>query len=276
MTKDERQTPNDRLSSFVFGLTMERLQKILAHAGIASRRKCEELITAGRVRVNGVVVTQLGTQADPTRDRIEVDGVPIRLEPKTYIILHKPRGYLSDVDEERGKPLAIDLVPARERLYVAGRLDANSEGLLLLTNDGDLAHRLTHPRYAHEKEYLVLVAGQPDDAALAKMQKGVWYAGEILRADRVVRAARRQRLGQADHGQAWLRIVLHEGKKRHIRHLCAAVGHPVLRLIRVRIGPIELGNLPAGQWRALSTREVRALKEQSVRTIHRASLHHRD
>ncbi len=245
---------------------MERLQKILAHAGVASRRKCEELILAGRVRVNGAVVTQLGTQADPARDRIEVDGVPIRLAAKTYVILHKPRGYLSDVDEERGKPLAIDLVPTRERLFVAGRLDANSEGLLLLTNDGDLAHRLTHPRYAHEKEYLVLVAGEPDDATLARLQKGVWYAGEKLRADRVTRAARRQRFGQADHGQAWLKIVLHEGKKRHIRHLCAAVGHPVLRLIRVRIGPIELGNLPVGKWRALTDREVRALVQSTQRT----------
>jgi len=162
---------------------MERLQKILAHAGVASRRKCEELIVTGRVRVNGAVVTELGTKADAARDRIEVDGVPIRLETKTYVILHKPRGYLSDLDEERGKPLAIDLVPTRERLFVAGRLDANSEGLLLLTNDGALAHRLTHPRYAHEKEYLVLVAGEPDDATLARLQKGVWYAGEKLRAD---------------------------------------------------------------------------------------------
>jgi 23S rRNA pseudouridine2605 synthase len=257
---------------------MDRLQKILAHAGVASRRKCEELILAGRVRVNGKIVSELGTKVDPARDRIKVDGAPIRIEEKTYIALHKPRGYLSDVDEERGKRLAVDLVPSRERLYAAGRLDANSEGLLLLTNDGDLAHRITHPRFEHEKEYLALVEGEPDDAALAKLQKGVWYDGEILRADLVERAARHQRFGNAGRGQAWLKIVLHEGKKRQIRHMGAAIGHPVLRLIRVRIGLIELGALPVGKWRALSEREVRALKEHTrpSRKNKIASIHHRD
>lgn len=239
---------------------MDRLQKILAHAGVASRRKCEELILAGHVRVNGKIVSELGTKVDPARDRIAVDGALIRIERKTYIALHKPRGYLSDIDEERGKPLAVDLVSSRERLYAAGRLDLNSEGLLLLTNDGDLAHRVTHPRFEHEKEYLALVEGDPDDAALAKLQKGVWYDGEILRADYVARAARHQRFGNADRGQTWVKIVLHEGKKRQIRHMGAAIGHPVLRLIRVRIGPIDLGVLPVGKWRALSGREVRALK----------------
>jgi pseudouridine synthase len=241
---------------------MERLQKILAHAGVASRRKCEELILAGRVRVNGRIVAELGTKVDPVRDRIEVNGAPIQVEPKMYIALHKPRGYLSDVDEERGKKLAVDLVPSRERLYAAGRLDLNSEGLLLLTNDGDLAHRITHPRFEHEKEYLALVTGAPDDAALAKLQRGVWHAGEMLRADHVARAARHQPFGNAARDQTWLTIVLHEGKKRQIRHLCAGIGHPVLRLIRVRIGPIELGALAVGKWRALSAREVRALATQ--------------
>jgi len=257
---------------------MERLQKILAHAGVASRRKCEELILASRVRVNGKTVSELGTKVDPARDRIEVDGAPIQIEQKTYIALHKPRGYLSDVDAERGKRLAVELVPSRERLYAAGRLDANSEGLLLLTNDGDLAHRITHPRFEHEKEYLTLVEGVPDDAALAKLQKGVWYDGELLKADHVERAARHQRFGNADHGRTWVKIVLHEGKKRQIRHMGVAIGHPVLRLIRVRIGPIELGALPLGKWRALSEREVRELKEhtQSSRKNKIASFHHRD
>jgi 23S rRNA pseudouridine2605 synthase len=258
--------------------TVERLQKILAHAGVASRRKCEELILAGRVRVNGKVVSELGTKVDPARDRIEVDGAPIRVERKVYIALHKPRGYLSDVDETRGKKLAIDLVPSRERLYAAGRLDLNSEGLLLLTNDGDLAHQVTHPRFEHEKEYLALVAGEPDDAALARLQKGVWYEGEMLRAERVTRAARQQQFGRAERGQTWLTIILREGKKRQVRHLCAAIGHPVLRLIRVRIGPIELGTLPAGKWRALTARQVRALftHTRSTRKNQRASFHHRD
>jgi pseudouridine synthase len=238
---------------------MERLQKILAHAGIASRRKCEELILTGRVRVNGKIVSELGTKVDPARDHIQVDGAPIRIEQKTYIALHKPRGYLSDIAKERGQKLAVDLVPSHERLYAAGRLDLNSEGLLLLTNDGDLAHRVTHPRFEHEKEYLALVEGEPDDTALAKLLKGVWYDGEVLRADHVVRVARHQRFASAARGQTWLKIVLHEGRKRHIRHLCAGIGHSVLRLIRVRIGPIDLGALPVGKWRALSEYEVRAL-----------------
>lgn len=257
---------------------MDRLQKILAHAGVASRRKCEELILARRVRVNGKIVSELGTKVDPARDRIEVDGAPIQIEKKTYIVLHKPRGYLSDIDEERGKKLAVDLVPSRERLYAAGRLDLNSEGLLLLTNDGDLAHQITHPRFEHEKEYLALVEGNPSDAALAKLQKGVRYDDEILRADHVERAMRHQRFGNAAPGQTWVKVVLHEGKKRQIRHMGAAIGHPVLRLIRVRIGPIQLGALSAGEWRALSAREVNALKEhtRSSRKNKIASFHHRD
>lgn len=252
---------------------MERLHKFLAHAGIASRRKCEDLILGQRVRVNGKIVFELGTQVDPERDHIEVDGARVRVEKKSYIILHKPKGYLSDIDPSegsgqaaRGKQYAIDLVPTRERLYAAGRLDANSEGLLLLTNDGDLANRVTHPRYQHEKEYLALVEGEPTEETLTRLQKGIWYEGELLRVDSAKIArnlgemARRHRWSEARRGETWLRIVLHEGKKREIRHLCGAVGHPVRRLIRVRIGPIELGALPVGEWRELSKREVRELK----------------
>ena len=267
---------------------MDRLQKVLAHAGIASRRKCEELILARRVRVNGRIVAELGTQVNPERDRIEVDGARIRAEKKSYILLHKPKGYLSDIDEARGKPLAIDLVPTRERLYAAGRLDVNSEGLLLLTNDGDLAHRVTHPRYQHEKEYLALVEGEPNEETLARLQKGIWYEGDLLRVDsaKIVRhldeIARRQHWNEARRGETWLRIVLHEGKKREIRHLCGAVAHPVRRLIRVRIGPLELGPLPVGEWRELSEREVGELKsgtqrEHRIDTKHRQrDLDHRD
>ena len=240
---------------------MDRLQKILAHAGIASRRKAEELILEGHVRVNGKTVTELGTKADPARDEIQVDGKKIRVEKSVYVILHKPKGYLSDLDEGRGKPLALDLVPGSERLYPVGRLDANSEGLLLLTNDGELAHRVTHPRYGHKKEYLALVEGEPPPPALEKLQKGIWYDGEMLRADRAERAGKHQRFGNAHVGQSWLKIVLHEGKKRQVRHMCAAVGHPVVRLIRTRIGSVELGSLPVGQWRALSNRELEQLKQ---------------
>ncbi len=247
---------------------MERLQKILAHAGIASRRKCEELILQKRVRVNGKIVSELGTKVDPTRDKIEVDGKLIRLEQPTYIVLHKPKGYLSDVDKAGGKKLAIDLVPVRERLYAAGRLDLNSEGLLLLTNDGDLAHRITHPRYEHEKEYLALVEGDPTEETLTRMRKGIVYDGVWIRADSVRKVRRLGEIGRRHHwsdaspGECWLRIVLHEGRKREIRHLCGVLGHPVKRLIRTRIGPIELGMLPVGKWRTLSQRELQMLKNQ--------------
>ncbi len=267
---------------------MDRLHKVLAHAGVASRRKCEELILARHVRVNGKIVSELGTKVDPARDRIEVDGARVFVEKKSYIILHKPKGYLSDIDEARGKLLAIDLVPMRERLYAAGRLDANSEGLLLLTNDGDLAHRVTHPRYQLEKEYLALVEGEPTAETLARLQKGIWYEGDLLRVDsaKIIRhlgeTARRQHWNEARRGETWLRIVLHEGKKREIRHLCGAVGHAVHRLIRVRIGPIELGALPVGEWRELSAREIDALKsgKQKEHLIdikhHRGDIGHRD
>ena len=245
---------------------MERLQKVLAHAGVASRRKCEELIVQGRVRVNGQVITQLGAKVDPTRDTIEVDGRPIVLEEKVYILLHKPRGYLSDTRDFRGRPSALGLVPDGERLYPAGRLDARSEGLLLLTNDGELAHRLTHPRFQHEKEYLVLVVGRPTEATLRRMREGVERDGQTLRADAVRRL---ERLGpqarshdwkEAPRGMTWLSIILHEGKKRHIRRMCAALGHPVRRLIRVRIGPLELGDLSVGEWRYLTDGEVKRLR----------------
>jgi 23S rRNA pseudouridine2605 synthase len=246
---------------------MERLQKVLAHAGVASRRKCEELILQGRVRVNGQVVTQLGTKVDPTQDTIKVDGQAVTLEAKVYILLHKPRGYLSDALDFRGHPSALSLVPDGERLYPAGRLDARSEGLLLLTNDGDLAHRLTHPRYEHEKEYLALVEGKPTEATLRRMRKGVVERdGQTLRADavewleRLGPEAQSHRWGKAPRGMVWLRIVLHEGKKRHIRRMCAALGHPVRRLIRVRIGPLELGDLPVGKWRYLTQGEVKRLR----------------
>lgn len=240
---------------------MERLQKILAHAGIAARRKAEELITEGHVQVNGKIVRELGTKADPSRDEIKVDGKKIRVEKNVYIILNKPKGYLSDLDEERGKPLARDLIPGSQRLYPVGRLDANSEGLLLLTNDGELAHRITHPRYGHQKEYLALIEGEPDSEVLEKLRKGIWYGGEMLRADRVERVGKHQRFGNANARQSWLKIILHEGKKRQVRHMCAAVGHPVVRLIRTRIGSVELGSLPAGESRALSNRELEQLKQ---------------
>lgn len=242
---------------------MERLHKVLAQAGIASRRKAEEMIVAGRVKVDGRVVTELGTQVDPEHAKIDVDNQRVALESKVYYILNKPRGYISDRDESMSNKTALDLVPDGRRLFAAGRLDLQSEGLLFLTNDGDLAMRLTHPRYEHEKEYLALVAGQPSDEALKRLERGILHEGEWLRADRVQRTGRQQPFGEASREQTWLRIVLHEGKKRQIRHMCAAMGHPVLRLTRMRIGPLELGTLKPGEWRRLNRDQVAQLNRQT-------------
>ncbi len=242
---------------------MERLQKLLAQAGIASRRHAEEMISAGRVRVNGKVITELGAQADPDHDKILVDNQPINVETKAYYILNKPRGYISDRDDTAENKTALDLVPDGRRLFAAGRLDLMSEGMLLLTNDGELANRLTHPRYEHEKEYLALVFGSPDDKVIERLERGILYDGEWLRADSAARAGRSQPFGEAGRDETWLRIILHEGKKRQIRHMCAALGHPVKRLIRVRIGPLKLANLKVGEWRKLTREEVMQLKTGS-------------
>ncbi len=242
---------------------MERLQKILAQAGIASRRRAEEMILAGRVRVNGQVVNTLGVQVDPASDKILVDNYPVALESKAYFILNKPRGYISDRDDTGGFKTALDMIPGNLRLFAAGRLDMNSEGLLFLTNDGELANRLTHPRYEHEKEYLVLVFGTPDDKMLERLTRGIPYEGEWLRADSAERAGKQQLFGEAGRDEMWLRIVLHEGKKRQIRHMCAALGYPVKRLIRVRIGPLLLGKLKPGEWRKLTPDEIAQLRGQT-------------
>ncbi len=246
---------------------MERLQKLLAQAGIASRRHAEEMILAGRVRVNGKVITELGAQADPAHDKIVVDNQPVTIESKAYYILNKPRNYISDRDDTADLKTALDLVPDGRRLFAAGRLDLMSEGMLLLTNDGDLANRLTHPRYEHEKEYLALVFGSPDDKVIERLERGILYDGEWLRADSAGRAGRNQTYGEAGRDETWLRIILHEGKKRQIRHMCAALGHPVKRLIRVRIGPLKLANLKVGEWRKLSQDEIAQLRNNPLRKM---------
>lgn len=234
----------------------ERLQKIMAQAGIGSRRACEELIRQGRVTVDGQIAT-LGLRVDPRHQRIVVDGQPLaRPEALVYIAVHKPRGVLSVSQDDRGRRTVRDLVPLPGRLYPVGRLDATSEGLILLTNDGKLANRLTHPRYGHDKEYRVLVRGQPSDATLDKWARGVYLDG------RRTAPARVQRL-KLERDATWLRIVLREGRKRQIRRVAASLGHPVLRLIRECIGPLHLGQLKPGEWRHLSAREVRALRAAS-------------
>ena len=234
--------------------SLERLQKVLAYAGVASRRKAEELIQQGRVTVNGKVITQLGTKVDPDRDEIRVDGERIRTAPSfVYIMVNKPRGVLSVMEDDRDRKSLGDLVSAPTRLYPVGRLDASSEGLILLTDDGGLANLLTHPRYQHEKEYLVLVNGRPSDSTLEAWRRGV-LLDEKLTAPARVGVVR----GQGD--STLLRVAMYEGRKRQIRRVASLLGHPVRELTRVRLGPLQLGTLETGQWRYLTPKEVRELE----------------
>jgi len=234
--------------------SLERLQKILAHAGIASRRQAEEMIQQGRVTVNGQIVTQLGTKVDPARDDIRVDGDRLKIAPShVYVLLNKPAGVLSVMDDERGRRSLGDLVRLPARLYPVGRLDVNSEGLILLTDDGELANLLTHPRYKHEKEYRVLVSGHPADKTLEAWRRGVMLEGQRT-APAQVTAVRTEK------DVTVLRIVMHEGRKRQIRDVASLLGHPVRELVRVRMGPLHLGALGSGQWRYLTEQEIRALE----------------
>ncbi|MBI4319037.1 MAG: rRNA pseudouridine synthase [Chloroflexi bacterium] len=253
----------------------ERLQKFLARAGVASRRSSEELILQGRVAVNKQVITRLGTKVKPD-DVVTVDGRPVVVQEKqVYILLNKPRGYVTTVTDPYGRPTVVQLVQAPQRVFPVGRLDVESEGMLLLTNDGDLAHRLMHPRFALEKEYVVLVHPDPSEGDLEQLRQGVLVEGRRTAPAEVQRpgvgagvSARPGGGASADltglpreHAGAWLRIVIHEGRKRQIRHMAEVVGLQVLRLKRVRIGPIRLGDLAPGQSRPLTPDEVKALKE---------------
>lgn len=239
----------------------ERLQKILAQAGYGSRRACEDFISAGRVRVNGQIAT-LGQKADPATDRITVDGKPIAgAEQLTYIALHKPRNVLSTVEHERGddRQTVRDIVEVPGHIYPVGRLDFESEGLVLMTNDGDLTNRLTHPKFGHTKEYRVLIAKRPDHDQLDAWKRGVVLEDGYKTAPADVRFESAQGKG------AWLRVIMGEGRKRQIREICKQLGLPVVRIVRVRIGSLRLGNLKARQWRYLTTKEVEELKQGSER-----------
>lgn len=245
----------------------ERLQKVLAAAGVASRRASEALIVAGRVTIDGETVTELGTKVDPSESAIAVDGRPVEVPSKhVYYKVHKPRGVLSDVGgDTRGRQSIDQLLPPKSgRLFPVGRLDLNSEGLVLMTDDGQLAHRLTHPRYEHPKTYYVLVAERPGEADLRRLQTGVDLAdGTKVHAEAEVVDGVPGELNMMPGPTrgVWLKVVLREGKKRQIRHMTAAVGHPTLRLVRWAIGALTLGNLPAGEAAPLTRREVAALKE---------------
>jgi 23S rRNA pseudouridine2605 synthase len=235
-----------------------RLQKLLAEAGIASRRGAERLIREGRVSVNGVAVVELGARADPERDRVAVDGRDIRRpEPKRYVLLHKPPGYLTTREDPRGRPLAFDLLPdLGARLHSVGRLDYDAEGLLLLTNDGELTYRLTHPRYGVPRTYHLLVAGQVDDRALARLRRGVLLEDGPARPDEA------RRLDRAQAGHTWLALTLREGRYREVKRLCRAVDLRLVRLVRVAYGPLRLGRLLPGGWRNVTPRELAALRTE--------------
>ena len=251
----------------------ERLQKLMAAAGIGSRRTCETLISEGRVQVNGKTVTELGVKADPARDRITVDGKRLEFQPQhIYYKVHKPRGVISDIggDEvdlrtgELRRTVDDLLPPGHNRVFPVGRLDLHSEGLVLLTDDGELANRLTHPRYQHPKTYYVLLAEQPTQEALVRLRNGVDLPeGRSAPAEVMIVGylPATLKLSKGPNEGVWLRVVLREGKKRQIRHMTAAVGYPTLRLLRWSIGPLTLGDLELGQARPLTIDEINALRK---------------
>jgi len=235
----------------------ERLQKILSRAGFGSRRDCEKLIFNGRVKVNGAVAS-LGSKADESRDEIMVDEQKINLKPLQYIYIafNKPAGVLSEIYPSRNTKTVRDFITLPNYLFIVGRLDKNSEGLLLVTNDGNLANQLTHPRYEHEKEYLVRVMQEPDQRQLELLRKGIVLPDGKRTSPAKVTILKRSLPGY------WLKIILHEGHKRQIREMGSAVGIPVLRIIRTRIGGLRLRNLKPGMWRYLNLEEVNQLSSR--------------
>ncbi len=233
--------------------TGERLQKVLARAGVGSRRVCEELITAGRVTVNGEIPV-LGRRVDPDVDLVELDGVPLPVRPGlVHYLLNKPAGVVSTAEDTHGRTTVVSLVPDEPRVHPVGRLDMDSEGLLVLTNDGELTHRLTHPSFGVPKEYLVHVEGEPTSGEVRRLREGVELDDGPTAPARVSVVA-----------PTLLRMVIHEGRNRQIRRMCEAVGHPVVRLVRTRIGPLTDPSLGPGSYRTLTFDEVRSLATAAV------------
>ena len=239
----------------------ERLQKIMARAGYGSRRACEKIIENGRVTLDGKIA-QLGDKADFESQRITVDGITIsKPQAYVYIILHKPRGYITTTSDPQGRRTVLDLVNLPQtrsprskqiRLYPVGRLDADSEGLLLLTNDGPLTQKLTHPSYEHPRIYRVLLDEEPSSKTLERWKNGITLDGKRTRFSSVL-------FDGQSRGKTWLRVTIHEGRNHLVRRMVAALGHPALRLVRIQMGPLQLNDLGLGQWRHLSKGEVRAL-----------------
>jgi 23S rRNA pseudouridine2605 synthase len=232
---------------------MVRLQKYLADAGVASRRASEQLIIEGRVRVNDEPVRQLGSKIEPDRDAVTLDGKLVRTRRKLYLALHKPRGCVCSRKDEHGRPTIFDLLPKEWRnLYSVGRLDFASEGLLFLTNDGEFALRLTHPRYGVRKKYVATVEGRMDGAILKQLERGVWHDGEKLKAERA-------RLVSPGGSQSLVELELAEGRNREVRRMFESQGLTVKRLVRTQIGKIKLGELKPGRWRTLTPTEIKTL-----------------
>jgi 23S rRNA pseudouridine2605 synthase len=230
----------------------EKLQKVLARAGFGSRRVCEDLIEDERVSVNGTPA-HLGQRVDLDTDRVEVDGVPVSIrEGLVYYLLNKPRGVVTTASDPQGRPTVVELVPAEPRVFPVGRLDVDTEGMLLLTNDGDLTHRLTHPSFGIEKEYVAEVEGRPSPAVLRRLREGVELDDGVTAPAKASLVSPRV-----------VRLTIHEGRNRQVRRMLEAVGHPVTRLVRTRIGPLAERSLKPGEWRELTLAEVRSLAEAS-------------
>ncbi len=233
----------------------ERLQKILSQAGLASRRHAEKLIGEGRVRVNGTVITRLGFKADPQRDHISVDGKPIsKLAPKVYLLLNKPRGCVTTLNDPLERPTVRDFLHGEKRtVKPVGRLDFDAEGLLILTNDGGLQQRLSHPRYGVPRTYLVKVKGVPDAAAMRRLRDGIRLEDGVTLPAKV-------KLVQKLKMNSWMRLTVYEGRNKLIKRMCAAISHPVIRLKRIGYGPLTLGDIKLGEYRYLTPAEIHKLK----------------
>lgn len=232
----------------------ERLQKMLAKAGIASRRKAEELIRQGRVKIDGRVVTEMGIQVDPEHQRVEFDGKPVTVEEKkVYVLLHKPAGYVSTVHDPQGRPIVTELIKGiQERVFPVGRLDLDTEGALLLTNDGELAQKILHPSFEVNKTYRATVKGRPGKKKVEMLSRGIDIDGRKTWPAKV-------KVLTVGSGETALQITIHEGRKRQVRKMCEAIGHPVLRLKRTAYGKLKLGDLAPGKFRLLANKDLQLI-----------------
>jgi 23S rRNA pseudouridine2605 synthase len=241
-------------------IMLERLQKVLAEAGVASRRKSEEMIRAGRVEVNGQIVTDMGVKVDPKQDAIKVDGRPIRQEKKVYVLFNKPKGVITSASDPEGrKTVASFFTNIRERIYPVGRLDYDTEGLLLLTNDGEFAHLLTHPKHHVPRTYLATVKGVPHGTKLDKLRSGIELE------DGMTSPAEAEYYDiDLDKNEAVIQVTIYEGRNRQVRRMFEAIGHPVQKLKRIKFGPILLAGLPRGKYRHLTAEEIKELRAAAL------------